>query len=171
MTDEDQTSIAQHLLELTQQMLNTGKSFSISLSMTNFSFSSSSQDKESPCQEVKKMQYKSPRQRKRDLIRKQNFIRKKLESPSLQINSEKQTMFDCEYCDYKNIKKRGLDTHVRQKHKTLQETPETLRSKPMVHEQSPTLSVSLEPRLDDSFNDSRKFKCDECEIEFDQDRR
>ena len=41
----------------------------------------------------------------------------------------------------------------------------------MVHEQSPTLSVSLEPRLDDSFNDSRKFKCDECEIEFDQDRR
>ena len=154
MAHEEQTSVAQQLLELTQQMLNTGKTFSISLSMTNFNFSSSSQDKESPFQEVKKIRYKSRTQKKRDLIRKQNFLTNKLEPQLLLENSEKQTMFACEHCDYRNIKKRGLDTHVRQKHKNLPETPKILRAKPTFHQQSPTLSVSSEHRVEDRFHDN-----------------
>ena len=48
------------------------------------------------------------------IFRKQNFIRNKLKSSIIQIDSEEQTMFDFESCDYTNIKKHG-----RQKHKTL----------------------------------------------------
>ena len=47
-------------------------------------------------------------------------------------------MFDFESCDYKNIKKHGLDNHVRQKHKTL-------GTNLMVHEKSATLSDYIEP--------------------------
>ena len=151
MVDKEQTSLAQQLLELTQKMLNNGQTFSINLKMTNFNFYASTKDKESPNQEVKKVKHKSPSQKKRDFLRKQIFQKKKLECPSSPKHSEKQDMFTCEHCDYKNIKKRGLDTHVRQKHKTLPETPEILRSKPIFQEKSPTLSVSSEPRIEENF--------------------
>ena len=39
-------------------------------------------------------------------------------------NSEQPMMFFCEHCQYKNSKKRGLDTHVRMKHGTQHPTPE-----------------------------------------------
>ena len=45
----------------------------------------------------------------------------------------------------------------------LPETQEILRTKAIFQEHSPTLSVSSEPRNNESFSDNTKFTCDECD--------
>ena len=118
MTQDQQASLTQQLLDLTKQMLEYGISFSLSVTMDNFNFSASSQKMEQPFLTVKKKTHKSPSQKKRDQIRKKKFIEKKLGHSNSDNTSEpEETLFSCESCDYVNSKKRGLDAHIRQKHK------------------------------------------------------
>ena len=81
MSGEGENNIPQQLLDITKQMLNSGYSFSLKLSMPNLNFSASSTKKETPTSDVKKIKYKSPSQRQRNNIRKQNYLQKKMEIP------------------------------------------------------------------------------------------
>ena len=97
--------------------------------MTDFNFFASSKLKESPDHDAKKRRKKSASQTKRDFTRKQNFLKQKLDVPNSPETSENPELFSCDHYDYKNSKKRGLDTHMRQKHKVvpvLHLTPEIL---------------------------------------------
>ena len=125
MSREIETSLPQQLLDITKQMLNSGKPFSLTLSMENFNFSASSNTMEAPWNVVKKKKYKSPSQKNRDHIRKQNFLKHKLENPITKDNSEQPMMLSCDHCEHKNSKKQGLDTHVRMKHGTQHPTPQS----------------------------------------------
>ena len=68
----------------------------------------------------------------RDFVRKQNFLKKKLELPISAETSDLPVTFPCDQCDYTNTKKRGLDTHVRQKHKIFPQTPEVYRNQSVI---------------------------------------
>ena len=90
----------------------------------------------------------------RDFVRKQNFLKKKLELPISAETSDLPVTFPCDQCDYTNTKKRGLDTHVRQKHKIVQQTPEVFRNQSVIESQSPTLSLPSVSRAASRFLDS-----------------
>ena len=77
MSGEGESNIPQQLLDITKQMLNSGCSFSLKLSIPNLMFSLSSTKEETPTSAVKKMKYDSPSQKKRNLIRKKAIFRKK----------------------------------------------------------------------------------------------
>ena len=135
MDEENKASLAQQLLDITKQMLNTGKPFSIIVSMTNFSFSANSQAMETPVQDFKK-KYKSPSQRKHDLDRKQTFMKHKLDSsnsalqlpsPGSQATPGDQppaseapiynlTISKCEECEYQCTTTEDLHTQVKKHH-------------------------------------------------------
>ena len=117
MSAENGSSLSQKLLEITKQMLTTGKPFSIRLSISGFTFSASSKTKESPDQDDKRKKYKSPSQKNRDSLRKQEFLKQKSDPPKSTEDPETSFTFKCNQCDYTNTKKRGLDTYMRQKHK------------------------------------------------------
>ena len=130
MLGENEASLTQQLLDITRKMLKTGSSFSLKLSISNFNFSASS-TKEDILSDVKKKKYKSPSQKKRDYVRKQNYLKQKLEVPNSKDESEKPDIMDalkmtknpvthdrfkCEQCGEKLDTKNCLTTHMISKH-------------------------------------------------------
>ena len=114
MSVENETSLSQQLVDITKQMLDTGHSFSLKLSMLNFNFSVTSTNKETPTTAIKKKKCKSPRQKKRDHTRKQIYLQKKEEIPSFEDSFENPAViekpskkpvthdrFKCEQCEEK----------------------------------------------------------------------
>ena len=85
---------------MTKQMLNSGNCFSPSLSLTSLTLSASSQAKETSCKGAKevKKKHKSPNQRNLDFLRKENYLKKKLESTSPTFICEEPVIFNCDHC-------------------------------------------------------------------------
>ena len=123
MSAENETSLSKQLLEITKQMLTTGKPFSIRLSMPCFNYSASSQIKETPDQDAKQKKYKSPSQRNRDSLRKEKFLKQKLNpptGPAAQAKDEDSVDFKCDQCNYVSTTDKGLQIHIGKKHKISQ---------------------------------------------------
>jgi chromosome segregation ATPase len=87
-------AVTMQLLELTKKMLDSGKKFHLSLTITggnsDFTFSTGSQEREETNQQkpLKKMKMKSPSQKKRDGARMQNFLEKGDGKPPSKKSSE-----------------------------------------------------------------------------------
>ena len=160
MSAENLNSLSQQLLEITKQMLNSGKPFSIRLSMSGFTYSASSHIKETPDQYAKNKKYKSPSHTNCDYLRKQKFLRQKLDPQQCTEDSETDLTFKCDHCDYTNAKKRGLDTDMRQKHKDASILKQPLQPPEKLRDSSPVTSLLVTPAKDD-----RIKKCWNCEEE------
>ena len=112
-------------------MLKTVNSFSLNLSIPNFNFSASSSKKETPSVATKKTKYKSPSQKKRDYLRKQIYLKQKLDVPKSKDSSEKSEVteekdtqkhvthdrFKCEQCGEKLDNQNYITNHMISKHK------------------------------------------------------
>ena len=131
MAGENEDSLTQQLLDITRKMLKTGNSFSLNLSIPNFNFSASSSKKKTPSGATKKTKYKSPSQKKRDYLRKQIYLKQKLDVPRSKDSSEKSEVteekdtqkhvthdrFKCEQCGEKLDNQNYLTNHMIRKHK------------------------------------------------------
>ena len=158
MSAENGNSLSQHLL--TKQMLNSDKPFLIRLSMSAFTYSASSHIKETPDQDAKNRKYKSPSQRNRDSLRRQKFLRQKLDPQKYTEDSETYLMFKRDHCDYTNTNKRGLDNHMRQKHKDTYNLKQPLQSPEKLCDSSSDTPLLVTPTKED-----RTENCWNCEEE------
>jgi len=115
-------------LELSQALRSQGPSFKLSIKLGNFSFSLDS--KETTPKEVDKKKKKlSPSQIKRNLKRKEEFLKKKsnpLKETSDESKSEDEVCFKCNHCDKTFRTEHGLKIHKGKSHETeiLRSTPE-----------------------------------------------
>ena len=122
-------------LEFSQTLRSQGPSFKLSIKLGNFSFSLDS--KETTPKEVDKKKKKlSPSQIKRNLKRKEEFLKKKSnplketsEPTTHDRKSEDEVCFKCNHCDKTFRTEHGLKIHKGKSHET-----EILRS---THEGSP----------------------------------
>ena len=80
-----------------------------------------SNKKETPFNDKKKIEYKSPGQKYRDYTRKKNYIEQEMKVPNSEENSEKpevklSVVLYCNVCDFTTTSTINLNTHTISKH-------------------------------------------------------
>ena len=81
----DVNNLASQLLELSKQLMNSSKSFKLTLKTKDVNFTCSSQDRDLSSKEIR-IKTISPSQKKRDFHRKKPFLKKKFKYPTFLQN-------------------------------------------------------------------------------------
>ena len=109
----DTDLLTSQLLELSKQLASSSQSFHLTLKTKDFNFTCSSHDRNLPSKTPKGTKKKSPSQKNRDWIRRNTFLKKKLE----QTKSE--NCFTCELCEFLAESRKQLNIHMVKEHDKL----------------------------------------------------
>ena len=105
--------LTSQLIELTKQLANSSKSFHLNLKTKDINFSCSSHDRNLPSMTSTRTKRKSPSQKNRDFLRRNTFLKKKMELPNSDNN------FTCELCEFSAKSRIQLNIHMVKEHEHL----------------------------------------------------
>ena len=134
-------------LDFCQALANNGQTISFSLTIgSTFSFNLDTREKAtSPVEKMIKKKKPSPSTLRRNLLRKEQFLKKKSGiSSDLEATSLSEAIFQCEHCASSFKTENGLKIHVGKSHKALKSSlsPEKVR------ENSEETSLTVSPLRD-----------------------
>ena len=119
----DLDKLTTQLLELSKQLANASKSFNLTLKTKDISFTCNSQDSDSPVKTTTRIKKKSPSSKKRDFLRRNAFLKKKMEE-SNNLSTEEtnsKSCFPCDVCDFLANSRKDINIHMVKEHKSLEQ--------------------------------------------------
>lgn len=169
-----ESSLANKFLEICQELTRQGKTFSFSLKTNPFSFSLDTKENENVLETRTVKKKLSPSSLRRNLKRKEIFLKKKAESKESdeqhyeEVPKSVDVSYQCDQCENKFGTENGLKIHIGKTHKNSSLPPieKLLQSleKDKPKQVSPSKDIREEEK--DELSGEEDFRCKGCEREF-----